>query len=116
MLKQQEKKTNAVQKYAVSLEERGPFEAYCLMRCLEIQLSIEDQYDFVKFMLKMQEFKEKLEVHGVINVIPVGSSVNKVVRKDNFMIDIILNFNKGSLKPGRIVPGLSQEDLSQIAF
>jgi hypothetical protein len=29
------------------------FEAYCLLRAMEIGLGIEDQYDFVKFMLKM---------------------------------------------------------------
>ena len=57
-------------------------------------------------MLKMQEFKEILEELGVINVIPVGSSVNKVVRKSNFLIDIILNFNKATLKPQRLLPGI----------
>jgi hypothetical protein len=32
-----------------------------------------------------------------LNLIPVGSTVNKIVRKDNFMIDIILNYNKTTL-------------------
>jgi hypothetical protein len=30
----------------------------------------------------------------------VGSTVNKIVRKDNFMIDIILNYNKSTLLKG----------------
>lgn len=98
MLKQQEKRSSALQKYQVSLEEQGMLEAYCLLRAMEISLGMEDQYDFVRFMLKMQELKEKFEQIGVLNLIPVGSTVNKIVRKDNYMIDIILNFNKSSLK------------------
>jgi hypothetical protein len=70
------------------------FEAYALLRSHEIQLQMEDQYDFVKFMLKMQELKEPFEQIGILNLIPVGSTVNKIVRKDSYMIDIILNYNK----------------------
>ncbi|TNV82965.1 hypothetical protein FGO68_gene2765 [Halteria grandinella] len=92
-----EKRSSISQKYQVSQDELKVFEAYCLQRCIEIQLSIEDQYDFVKFMLKMQEFKKELEGLGVINLIPVGSSVNKVVRKSNFLVDIILNFNQKNI-------------------
>ena len=72
------------------------FEAYCLLRSHEIQLQLEDQYDFVKFMLKMQELKEAFESIGILNLIPVGSTVNKIVRRENFMVDIILNYNKTS--------------------
>ena len=97
MMKNQEKRSVAVQKYTVSLEEQGMFEAYCLLRSHEIQLALEDQYDFVKFMLRMQELKEQFEGIGILNLIPVGSTVNKIVRKDNFMIDIILNYNRTTL-------------------
>ena len=31
---------------------------------------------------------------GVPNLIPVGSTVTKTIRKEAFVIDIILNFNK----------------------
>ena len=48
-------------------------------------------------MLKMQELKEKFESVGILNLIPVGSTVNKIVRRDNYMIDIILNYNKNTL-------------------
>ena len=74
------------------------FEAYCLLRSHEIQLQLEDQYDFVKFMLKMQELKERFEEIGVLNLIPVGSTVNKIVRKEKFMIDVILNYNKNTIE------------------
>jgi hypothetical protein len=47
-------------------------------------------------MLKMQELKEAFEGIGILNLIPVGSTVNKIVRRENFMIDIILNYNKAS--------------------
>ena len=73
------------------------FEAYCLLRSHEIQLPVEDSYDFVKFMIKMQELKEKFETFGILNLIPVGSTVNKILRRENFMIDIILNYNKNNL-------------------
>jgi hypothetical protein len=36
MMKNQEKRSVAVQKYTVSLEEQGMFEAYCLLRSHEI--------------------------------------------------------------------------------
>jgi hypothetical protein len=45
----------------------------------------------------MQELKEPFEQIGILNLIPVGSTVNKIVRKDNFMIDIILNYSKATL-------------------
>jgi hypothetical protein len=32
-----------------------------------------------------------------MNMIPVGSAVTKTIRKDAYMIDVILNFNKASL-------------------
>ncbi len=48
----------------------------------------------------MQELKEQFEQVGILNLIPVGSTVNKIVRKDNFMIDIILNYNKSTLLKG----------------
>lgn len=60
-------------------------------------LKMEDQYDFVKFMIKMQELKEPFEQIGILNLIPVGSTVNKIVRRDNFMVDIILNYSKTTL-------------------
>ena len=73
------------------------FEAYALLRSHDIQLQLEDQYDFVKFMLKIQELKMPFEQIGVLNLIPVGSTVNKIVRRDSYMIDIILNYNKTTL-------------------
>ncbi len=100
MLKEQERRQISVSKYSVSLEEQGMFEAYVLLRSHEIQLQLEDQYDFVKFMLKLQELKETLEHIGILNLIPVGSTINKIIRKDSFMIDIILNYNKPSLFSG----------------
>ena len=48
-------------------------------------------------MLKMQELKESFEEIGILNLIPVGSTVNKIVRRENFMVDIILNYNKSNL-------------------
>jgi hypothetical protein len=51
-------------------------------------------------MLKLQELKETLEHIGILNLIPVGSTINKIIRKDSFMIDIILNYNKPSLFSG----------------
>jgi hypothetical protein len=48
-------------------------------------------------MLKIQELKLTFEQIGILNLIPVGSTVNKIVRKDSYMIDIILNYNKTSL-------------------
>lgn len=32
-----------------------------------------------------------------MNLIPVGSAVSKTIRKDCYMIDVILNFNKATL-------------------
>lgn len=52
-------------------------------------------------MLKIQELKLTFEQIGILNLIPVGSTVNKIVRRDSYMIDIILNYNKTSL----IAPG-----------
>lgn len=97
LLKMQERRQGALQKYHISLEEQGMFEAYALLRSHEIQLQLEDQYDFVKFMLKIQELKMPFEQIGVLNLIPVGSTVNKIVRRDSYMIDIILNYNKTTL-------------------
>jgi hypothetical protein len=48
-------------------------------------------------MLKIQELKLTFEQIGILNLIPVGSTVNKIVRRDSYMIDIILNYNKTSL-------------------
>jgi hypothetical protein len=48
-------------------------------------------------MLKLQELKESLVEFGIMNMIPVGSAVTKSIRKDSYMIDVILNFNKASL-------------------
>eukprot|EP00347_Sterkiella_histriomuscorum_P018458 403345443 len=90
----QEKREIAIQKYTVSLEEQGMFEAYVLLRSTELQLLMEDQYDFVKFILKIQELKPKLEEIGILNIIPVGSATNKTIRRDYFMMDIIMNYNK----------------------
>lgn len=71
---------------------------------------MEDQYDFVKFMLKMQELKEPFEAIGVLNLIPVGSTVNKIVRKDSFMIDIILNYNKANHISKTEAPSAEKEE------
>ena len=75
------------------------FEQYCLIRALENDLRTEESYDFVKFMLVLQGLKDKLNEIGIINLIPVGSSVTKSIRRDCFMIDVILNFNQASLFP-----------------
>jgi len=64
---------------------------------MELDLSMEDSYDFVRFMFKLQQLRTKLTDMGIINLIPVGSAVTKSVRRTSFMIDIILNFNKASL-------------------
>lgn len=48
-------------------------------------------------MLKLQELKEQFDQIGILNLIPVGSTVNKIIRKDNYMVDIILNYNKKNL-------------------
>ena len=34
---------------------------------------------------------------GIINLIPVGSAVTKSIRRECFMVDVILNFNKAFL-------------------
>lgn len=59
-----------------------------------MDLKMEDCYDFVKFMLTLQELKESLRQIGIANLIPVGSAVTKTIRKEAFMVDIILNYNK----------------------
>lgn len=51
-------------------------------------------------MLRMQDFKEILQKIGIISLIPVGSTVNKIVRRDNYMIDIILHYIKNDLEKG----------------
>jgi hypothetical protein len=74
---------------------------------MELDLSMEDAYDFVKFMLKLQQFRSKIIEMGIINLIPVGSAVTKSVRRASFMIDIILNFNKASLLSGNNKPDVA---------
>ena len=69
------------------------------MRALENELRIEESYDFVNFMLELQKLRDKLNKIGIINLIPVGSAVTKSIRRDCFMIDVILNFNQASLFP-----------------
>lgn len=75
------------------------FEQYCLMRALESELRTEESYEFVKFMLALQGLKDRLNEIGIINLIPVGSAVTKSIRRDCFMVDVILNFNQASLFP-----------------
>jgi hypothetical protein len=53
-----------------------------MLRGLEMNLKMEDSYDFVKFMLTMTELKEKLKQVGIANLIPVGSSVTKTIRRE----------------------------------
>ena len=64
-----------------------------MLRGLEMDLRMEDSYDFVKFMLTCQELKEKLKLAGIKNLIPVGSAVTKSIRKESFMVDIVLNYS-----------------------
>ncbi len=45
-------------------------------------------------MLCLQGLKEQLTQIGIVNLIPVGSAVTKTIRKESYMIDVILNFNK----------------------
>ncbi|CDW81365.1 UNKNOWN [Stylonychia lemnae] len=113
LAKLQEKRASAVLKYTVSLEEQGMLEAYVMLRSHEIQLSVEDQYDFVKFMFKLSEIKEPLEQLGIMNMIPVGSAVTKTVRKEFYTIDVILNYNKASAfkNGGKNLPPETQERL-----
>ena len=73
------------------------FEAYLLYRSHELQLNFEDQYDFVKFLKRLQKLQPKLCEIGILNLIPIGSAVNKTIRKDSFCIDIILNYNRAKL-------------------
>lgn len=47
---------------------------------------------------------------GVLNLIPVGSTVNKIVRRDSYMIDIILNYNKTTM----MTPGT--QDVQESVF
>jgi hypothetical protein len=70
------------------------FETYCLLRGMDLDLKMEDCYDFVKFMLTLQGLKQSLAAIGVPNLIPVGSAVTKTTRKEAFVIDMILNYNK----------------------
>ena len=67
------------------------------MRALENELRTEESYEFVKFMMLLQSLKEKLNDIGIINLIPVGSAVTKTIRRDCFMVDVILNFNQASI-------------------
>ena len=69
------------------------------MRTLESELRTEESYEFVRFMLALQSLKDKLNEIGIINLIPVGSAVTKSIRRDCFMVDVILNFNQASLFP-----------------
>ena len=73
------------------------FEQYCLIRALENELRMEESYEFVRFMLVLQSLKERLNEIGIINLIPVGSAVTKTLRRDSFMVDVILNFNQASI-------------------
>ncbi len=61
---------------------------------MDLDLKMEDCYDFVKFMFTLQGMKQQLAAIGVPNLIPVGSAVTKTTRKEAFVIDIILNYNK----------------------
>jgi len=61
---------------------------------MDLDLKMEDCYDFVKFMFILQGLKQELTQIGVPNLIPVGSAVTKTTRKEAFVIDIILNYNK----------------------
>ena len=63
------------------------------MRVLENELRVEESYEFVRFMLVLQSLKDRLNDIGIINLIPVGSAVTKTLRRDCFMVDVILNFN-----------------------
>ena len=67
------------------------------MRALENELRMEESYEFVRFMLVLQSLKERLNEIGIINLIPVGSAVTKTLRRDSFMVDVILNFNQASI-------------------
>jgi len=67
------------------------------MRSLENELRTEESYEFVKFMLILQGLKDCLNDIGIVNLIPVGSAVTKTIRRDSFMIDVILNFNQASI-------------------
>ena len=56
-------------------------------------------------MFTLQQQKDNLNEIGIINLIPVGSAVTKSIRRECFMVDVILNFNKATLVP----PGLDIE-------
>ena len=50
-------------------------------------------------MFTLQQQKDRLNEIGIINLIPVGSAVTKSIRRECFMVDVILNFNKATLAP-----------------
>jgi hypothetical protein len=91
------KREIAVQQISVNTQSDNSFESYCLLRSMEWDLKMEDSYDFVKFMLALQTLKDPLAQLGIVNLIPVGSSVTKTIRKESYMLDIILNFNKAQV-------------------
>ena len=65
-------------------------------------------------MLTLQQQKDKLNEIGIINLIPVGSAVTKSIRRECFMVDVILNFNKAFLiPPGAEVEQIDEEQLQQ---
>ena len=90
------------------------FEQFCLLRSLECELRLEEGYEFINFMLTLQQQKDKLNEIGIINLIPVGSAVTKSIRRECFMVDVILNFNKAFLIPsGAEVEQIDEEQLQQ---
>ena len=69
-----------------------------MMKSIECMPSPEENYDFIKIVLKLNELKQQMLELGIMNLIPVGSAVTKTLRKDNLQIDIILNYNMATLK------------------
>jgi hypothetical protein len=68
--KENEKGSKRVEKLrskrdAAALSTDQHLETYCLLRGLEMELRVEDCYDFVKFMLTLQDLKEKLKLIGI---------------------------------------------------
>ena len=77
------------------------FEAYVMLRSLELQLITEDHYDFVKFIFRIRELKNDFDEIGISSIIPVGSAANKNIRRDEYMIDIILSYNRNFVTQSR---------------
>jgi len=97
---------------ASKVEVAPHFDSYCYRKVLEMKLGMDDCYDVMRVMLKMQELKEKLFERGVISFVPVGSSAIETLRKNHFLVDFMLNYSNGTgTEIGQKVAELLEEEL-----